>query len=69
MSLFVKKSVASKISHVHCGALACGSAGLGNKGAIAVACEVNGKKIAVVNAHSGVVAALCPWQARITRLP
>lgn len=51
MMIFVRQELLSIINDVRCGTVACGSAGLGNKGATGCAFAVNGMWVAIVNSH------------------
>eukprot|EP00928_Gymnodinium_smaydae_P034472 TRINITY_DN24410_c0_g2_i1.p1 TRINITY_DN24410_c0_g2~~TRINITY_DN24410_c0_g2_i1.p1 ORF type:complete len:536 (+),score=104.97 TRINITY_DN24410_c0_g2_i1:62-1669(+) len=49
--VFVREALAGAVGDVFCGSIATGSARLGNKGAVAVAAELWGRRFAFVNSH------------------
>jgi endonuclease/exonuclease/phosphatase family metal-dependent hydrolase len=49
--LFAQRELLAEISDIRCGAVACGKGGLGNKGAVAIGCQIGVVRLAVVNTH------------------
>merc|ERR1719277_2520310 len=63
MFFYARSQLISRISDVRCGAIANGSAGMANKGAVAVACSIGQSHFVVVNAHLAAGGALKPGVA------